>query len=69
MSLLRYKAVQSILASLLLALVSGIISWFVTTDRKVSALEIQQVAIHDDVKVIREDVRELRKAFIGPPDR
>lgn len=60
-NLLKYKVLPGIITAIILAF----LTWIVTTDRRVQALESNQRSINDNLSVIRSDVRELREVFIG----
>lgn len=56
------KAIIGALSGALL----GLSGWVYSTGSRVSAVETAQAGMKDDVKVIREDVREIRKVLLGP---
>lgn len=69
MSLLKSRIAQSVIASLIFALITGFATWFVSTDRKVAALELGQATMHEDVREIKSDVRALRDAYYEDTQR
>ena len=56
---------EKALVGFLTAAVLGLSGWVYSTGNRVSAVEATQTSIQDSVQVIREDVREIRKALLG----
>lgn len=57
---------EKIVLSVLSGLVLGLGGWVYSTGSRVSAVETAQAGVQENVQVIREDVREIRKALLGP---
>lgn len=56
---------EKIVLSVLSGLVLGLGGWVYTTGSRVAAVEATQGGVQEDVKVIREDVREIRRVLLG----
>ena len=56
----REKIDQYLLLPLVLAASVGLAAWVMNTGNRVSAMEVQLPTMQEDVKVIRDDVREIR---------
>jgi hypothetical protein len=61
---------EKVVMSLLSAAVLGLSGWVYTTGSRVTAIEVQQTAtqqnVQESLQVIRDDVRDLRNALLGP---
>lgn len=62
---LTEKLEHYILFPLLLAAITGLVGWILVMGNRVSALEAVQPGLQEDVKVIRQDVREIRAWALG----
>lgn len=58
-------ALEKLVLSILSAAIVGLGGWVYSTGSRVTAAEVSQESIKDDVKVIRDDVREIRRAILG----
>jgi len=57
---------EKLLLSLLGAALLAQSAWVYHTGSRVTAVEVQNVSVQENLQVIREDVREIRKALLGP---
>lgn len=59
------QAFEKFILSALTAAVVALGGWVYSTGSRVTAAEVSQSSIKDDVRVIRDDVREIRRAILG----